>query len=476
MSRLATTLLALVAAVSSGGAAATPTPSLPLLTFAAAPSYHRDAPFYGGLCTTDLHGHPFRITDPGFGAGAAWSPNGDSIAFLQAGTLIVTDAQGRNAREVAGNSLGWLAFDWSPDGSKLAVSSNQARFGAGSLGIVNADGTGGRLLVPSVGGGVYIGAPSWSPDGTRILYSTSNGPTIYVVNADGGNPRPLLDSGDEAVWSPDGRRLAYVAFGNGQFEGIGVADADGGNAHVVAHGRMYWPVWSPDSRQLAYLVSATGGNPFDLGVVDADGSDARVLTEGIVYNRPAWSPDGSMIALAHGPVEAPRLALVRPDGTGEQRVPTSGLAADEPAWRVPAPLPSHRRRCIVRGTARADVIHGTDLGDLIDGGAGNDRIYGGGADDVLLAGGGRDRIFGGDGSDTLVGGNGRDRIYGGDGNDTLVGGNGSDRLYGGWGDDVFRAKDGQPDLVFGGPGRDKGYFDPRLDRISSVKVRHYGRG
>ena len=160
-----------------------------------------------------------------------------------------------------------------------------------------------------------------------------------------------------------------------------------------------------------------------------------------------------MIAFTRGPEKSPRLAVVKPDGTGEQDVDTRGLPALEPFWRPAAPLPSARRPCVVRGTSHADVIRGTDRGDLVYAGSGNDRVSGRGGDDLVY------------------GGAGADRIDGGAGNDVLVGNLGPDRLFGAAGNDYFFTKDRVVDIVSGGPGSDWGYFDP-LDRIASVETAH----
>ena len=160
-------LLSIVAATASAGAAAAPTASWPLLTFSVQPTAHRGAPpIYGGLCASDLHGHTFRVSDPLADSGEAWSPNGGSIAFLRKGRLTVADAKGRNVREIARMTNGWIEFDWSPDGSELAVASNLSRFGEGSIGISKADGTGRRVLFPPATG-EYVDQPAWSPTAAK---------------------------------------------------------------------------------------------------------------------------------------------------------------------------------------------------------------------------------------------------------------------------------------------------------------------
>jgi hypothetical protein len=106
------------------------------------------------------------------------------------------------------------------------------------------------------------------------------------------------------------------------------------------------PTWSPDGGRLAYIESSNGIDG-SLGAVRAGGTDARLLTNGVI-DTPQWSPDGSLIAFTQGPQRAPRVAVIKPDGSGEQEVAT----AFDPVWRVPAPLPSHA------GLALSTGLHG----------------------------------------------------------------------------------------------------------------------
>ena len=64
------------------------------------------------------------------------------------------------------------------------------------------------------------------------------------------------------------------------------------------------------------------------------------------------------------------------------------------------------------------------------------------------------------GTTTSQGGAGNDRLDGGTGTDTLIGGNGNDWL---------RSKDGQPDVVNGGPGADRALVDPGMDKVTGVE-------
>ncbi|MCF3972641.1 calcium-binding protein [Paracoccus salsus] len=94
-------------------------------------------------------------------------------------------------------------------------------------------------------------------------------------------------------------------------------------------------------------------------------------------------------------------------------------------------------------------IVGSDLVDLLKGGAGNDLIMGYGGDDDLRGGLGADTIYGGDGDDWVQG----DGDYGPGGNDVLLGGHGNDLLMGQGGDDLIFGEAGN-DTIFGGEGND----------------------
>ncbi len=149
-----------------------------------------------------------------------WSPNGEKIAFLRSSrfgtSLVVIEAAG--VEKMLGGMVS--GFSWSPDGSKLSVSS-YSEFG---LYVVNADGTGPRTITnPPVNGAFDVAfdtMPSWSGDGSKIAFTrflgcnvelvNCKGEQVWVVNADGSNPRQLTENGSGALapsWSPDARQI-----------------------------------------------------------------------------------------------------------------------------------------------------------------------------------------------------------------------------------------------------------------------------
>jgi Tol biopolymer transport system component len=429
--RLAAVTLIAAAVAGSTGAGATPRVDPPVLTFSSL-----------GVCATDLEGHTFRLTGPHQWAwNLSWSPDGSQLAFISGQARIsFIDAEGHSK-----GSLSWSSGDgehystsvdrlaWSPDSRTLAgVLTTGYHYGGVQSQLWVNDGRSRTLFSAGM-----IGQPSWSPDGSRIAFSDSSG-KAYVIDSDGRNAREVLDSANQPVWSPDGQRLAYVVLdANRQSVGLAVAQADGSGQMRLTDGRVLSPAWSPDGSTIAFARALRASGEID--VIEPDGTDERTVASGAVsFPEPVWSPSGDAIAYARQ--EEPTttgsagIGLVSPDGTNRRIIQTSLPGADlsYPAWRRPAPLPTHRRACVITGTPGADVLRGKNRGDVLYGGAGDDRIYGAG------------------------------------GNDILVGGPGHDRLYGGPGRDVFQALDATRDYLFGGPGQDRGTYDLRRDKTKSV--------
>jgi hypothetical protein len=139
--------------------------------------------------------------------------------------------------------------------------------------------------------------PSLSPDGTRLLFTSDRGGSfgIWVANADGSDPRPLVDTPlleSGPAWSPDG---THVAFEREQAPGaphdVFVVAADGTGERQVTGDPAHdeGPAWSPDGARLAFTSERDGDS--DTWVAAADGTGAANLTASDRYEEsPDWQP------------------------------------------------------------------------------------------------------------------------------------------------------------------------------------------
>lgn len=157
--------------------------------------------------------------------------------------------------------------------------------------------------------------PVWSPDGRKIAFVRS-GPdeaALFLIDQDGSGLRrlgPVSRGGltprfdlSAPEWSPTGNHIAYVFYSNGRSELRVIDIPTGGETSVVSTppNGLGWESgieiagWSPDGARIAVLTIL--GGYLQLSVVDRRGSAGKILTNATV-NDAHWSPDGRSFALA----------------------------------------------------------------------------------------------------------------------------------------------------------------------------------
>jgi Tol biopolymer transport system component len=294
-------------------------------------------------------------------AAAAGTPR-SKIAFLRSvnggrgessDELYVMNADGSGKRRLARSLAGNHSTAWSPDGRKL-VFAIQPRGSAGlceragdcnnELFVINADGSGLRRLTRNA---VSDGDAVWSPDGRKIAFLSrrdGTGADVFVMNADGSDQRNLTRKpGNEVdpAWSPDGRAIVFSAVPPGQplwvggsrsasgpYRDVYVMNADGSDQRNVTHtteAEEWTGGWSPDGRTIAF--SAYDGRSNRIFVINADGSGKRALTREITPETfMSWSPDGRKIAFFDAGI-----SVVNTDGSGLRRL-ARNVAFHRPSW------------------------------------------------------------------------------------------------------------------------------------------------
>jgi Tol biopolymer transport system component len=181
---------------------------------------------------------------------------------------------------------------WSRDGKEILFVSNRGHiYGTGGFWRMNAE-PGAEAREIHYEETTWKSRPDFSPDGTKILYSSYLGRQwhqLWLMPANGGDAFPIsYGDWDEtyARWSPDGKRMAFVSNRNGNtelwlqdFPGGGqrrLADSD--RKYLKSHGRLEVSVVGADGKPTPARISITDDAgiffaPRDAWISGADGFD-----------------------------------------------------------------------------------------------------------------------------------------------------------------------------------------------------------
>ena len=202
----------------------------------------------------NLTNSPYNDRDP------SWSPDGKRVAFTALREerinyeIYVLDVDGGNLQRLTdnpGNHSDDKSPSWSPDGKQIVFTARRAGHVENKFAITY------EIYVLDVASGNQQRltnnrnnewSPSWSPDGKRIAFSSDRKGLlqnfdIYVMDVDGGNQQNLtnnrVDDGSPS-WSPDGERIAFTTERD-----VYVMDADGGNPQNLSNNRHvdFGPAW-----------------------------------------------------------------------------------------------------------------------------------------------------------------------------------------------------------------------------------------
>ncbi len=242
-----------------------------------------------------LRGRRFAMFGPEVIDGIEWSPRGDLIAIGGFG-LYVIRPDGTGRRRLAGNSAG--IGPWSPDGSRLLFES-----GDGYLWVIGRNGRGAhRVALVNTN---FDSHAVWSPDGRRVAFQAcrpgrdpgvcdSQVLDLFVVGADGKGLRRItkrsLSDQCRLSWAP----ARDIVYGTDARATVVVTPA--GKVRRTIRG-FTCAMWSPDGTRLlgwaggVPAIARAGGGPPKPVVRYHDRADVATAPA-----NPVWSPDGTQIA------------------------------------------------------------------------------------------------------------------------------------------------------------------------------------
>ncbi len=249
------------------------------------------------------------------------SPDGKKAVFQSSRTgndeIWLLDLESGSQLQLTNHPAMDRIPDWSPDGGTIVFASN--RLGLFQLWAMSADGGTARNLskqeipVPALGHSSMNASPRWSPDGTDIGYLVAGekGPTLWLIDADGKNPRPTQLSGILGFdWYRDSRYVVYNSKskdGSGSVE-MRLADLETGEENVLFKGFASEVTVAPNGNAISFCQSASHFNQSlavlhltefsQEGVLPRPLGEPQPLVEGHgiwhIHNG-GWSKDGSQI-------------------------------------------------------------------------------------------------------------------------------------------------------------------------------------
>jgi Tol biopolymer transport system component len=262
--------------------------------------------------------------------------------------IYTVNPDGTALRQVTHGDAARFQPDWSPNGRRIVFAQDS---GSGTtIWIARADGSHAHQLTHPLPG-FFDQWPHFTPDGRRVLYTNFTADTdggISSIRTDGTHLGVITpnsgESYNDAVLSPDGRRLAFMRWhvGNATMR-IYTRALAGGRERPLTPVRLlgWWPDWAPDGHRILFSSNLFLSRPnAAIYTVGSWGGSVRKLTHPEFPNEDwsaGYSPSGSRIVFASDRGRQDRFFSGQDLYTIP--LPSSILYPDAPQWGT-APLKS----------------------------------------------------------------------------------------------------------------------------------------
>jgi len=234
---------------------------------------------------------------------------------------------------------------WSPTNEEVAISAENDKENISNIYVYNLINDSIQLIAQTTKGGEGIMAMDWSPDGEKLIISSSGGKIyeegIWIIDSDQSDFVEYFRDGGLAVWSTTN----LIAIEEGDYredsiQTITVVNYLTGEEKVVYKtiGNVIDSMsWSPDGKELVFAMRDRLGNEDgNLFILSIETGMTQQLTTDKKNIDPELSPDGNMIAYikkVEGDQIVPDKVLYIMNSDGSCETPVPGItSAWDPTW------------------------------------------------------------------------------------------------------------------------------------------------
>jgi Tol biopolymer transport system component len=226
----------------------------------------------------------------------SFSPNGKWIAFERDGKLLKMRADGSHLTKLAKYSGGGginQCISWAPDNKSLLYDRDD------DIWTVKANGRGAKRIIP---GPTFQDCPSYAPNGKRFVFCRNDpnggGINLVIADADGSNAQILMTPNGgtafgptEPDWSPNGKRIAFIATGGGGADIASIKTNGTGFKVIVGTNKIEVdPAYSPDGKQIAYAALINEDTTYIRRAPVAGGPSKNITPKSQHWFNPSWQP------------------------------------------------------------------------------------------------------------------------------------------------------------------------------------------
>lgn len=235
---------------------------------------------------------------------------------------------------------------WSPDGTKIVYQMFNADTGVSKLIVMDPSGT--PLTSLKAPAGEDYSRPAWSPNNNHVIFVLSSGGNydlwVWNTTTDTLHQSTFTSGADEfePAWRPNGSQIAYMREGSDGLGKVWVADIDPVTFAVSGATKISGPDdgdtganWHPTKNRIVLSRFRFAWGQQEVVIENlGTGTQNRVTNHSLYDFDPAYSPDGGALVWARGAEESDSELIKKNLATGNTSVLTSnGVVDQQPDWQ-----------------------------------------------------------------------------------------------------------------------------------------------